>query len=762
MSVKLASWAEPLKITPNHPDVVERNARYLARLYHEAQIKEPPIMEWTFLANVMQAYTGNNNQTLFSHAACMESKQHMLWIHYLREPFSAKADDSAVHRYTLFFAHGTNTAGAEGITNKSRTAVVSNRFTRDLRIDGMDIFDVRLAQVMTGVLDQDFADPLETVQTFERTDQALFLEECKVDNYKMATINSWISHRVGKEKMPKVRNASDELLAAIGRVPPGNRPAIDAIAVGWGLSVTAAAKIGERSLCNLIAAATCCVLGQENGTARIIQHLRQDFESRHPELQVYHWAFQWNKGLPTARILPKGSKQFSKARPIVTYTRCWHTKASSFLATALYSIMQILFPSGSTLNVNSVLHALQLARRHLQNMDPDDEEQVMIQQDLIGFFNSVPHSRICSALQLMTYRLQEHFGQPIEDLTFQTWANRRRQCGAILRAGWHPGDAFAEEVAPKLPEDSGAYSDLGTHREMIEDRVRTEAFREAIFRTCKDKIVLEVGCGTGILSVFAAQAGQHGDGRPGPRSAVEEVASVVDEVLAGDKADVVLSEWMGFMLVCEDMFPSVAFARDRWLAEGGIMLPACCSLHVAPFSHVSLVERQTGFWATSPFGVDLSPLAFHALDQHVLQPVIDTLQAEAVLGDCTKLFTLNCKEASAADSKAGCGTFVMTITRPGRLHGLAVWFSCELCSGVRFCTAPEAASTHWEQTLLFFDPASEVMELEVSMGDKIEGELRWLVEGRDLGVVMTGEVSTTLDSEISTLKFGRRLVLNVM
>ena len=73
-------------------------------------------MEWTFLANVMQAYTGNK-ETLFSHAACMESKQHMFWIHYLREPFSTKADDSAVHRYTLFFAHGTNTAGAEGIMN---------------------------------------------------------------------------------------------------------------------------------------------------------------------------------------------------------------------------------------------------------------------------------------------------------------------------------------------------------------------------------------------------------------------------------------------------------------------------------------------------------------------------------------------------------------------------------------------------------------------------------------------------------------------
>eukprot|EP00439_Symbiodinium_sp_Y106_P048533 s3520_g6.t1 len=111
------------------------------------------------------------------------------------------------------------------------------------------------------VPDEAFADPLETVQTFERTNQELFLDECKVDNYQMATINAWISHRVGKEKMPKVRTASDELLAALGRVPPGNRPAIDAIAVGWGLPVTAAAKIGERSLCNLIA--TGYVLGQE-------------------------------------------------------------------------------------------------------------------------------------------------------------------------------------------------------------------------------------------------------------------------------------------------------------------------------------------------------------------------------------------------------------------------------------------------------------------------------------------------------------------
>ncbi|CAE7847032.1 unnamed protein product [Symbiodinium necroappetens] len=116
MSVKLVSWSEPLKITANHPDVVERNARYLGRLYHEAKVKEPPVMEWTFWASAMQAYTGDK-ETLFSHVVCMESKQHMFWIHYLREPFSTKAGDSAVHRHTLHFGHGTNTAGVEGIMN---------------------------------------------------------------------------------------------------------------------------------------------------------------------------------------------------------------------------------------------------------------------------------------------------------------------------------------------------------------------------------------------------------------------------------------------------------------------------------------------------------------------------------------------------------------------------------------------------------------------------------------------------------------------
>ena len=45
---------------------------------------------------------------------------------------------------------------------------------------------------------------------------------------------------------------------------------------------------------------------------------------------------------------------------------------------------------------------------------------------------------------------------------------------------------------------------------MLKDTVRTRAYQRAIEENpddFKDKIVLDIGCGTGILSIFAARAG---------------------------------------------------------------------------------------------------------------------------------------------------------------------------------------------------------------------------------------------------------------
>lgn len=55
-----------------------------------------------------------------------------------------------------------------------------------------------------------------------------------------------------------------------------------------------------------------------------------------------------------------------------------------------------------------------------------------------------------------------------------------------------------------------SYSSHHIHEEMLKDSHRTNTYREAIEgnkNQFKDKIVLDIGCGTGILSIFAARAG---------------------------------------------------------------------------------------------------------------------------------------------------------------------------------------------------------------------------------------------------------------
>jgi len=50
------------------------------------------------------------------------------------------------------------------------------------------------------------------------------------------------------------------------------------------------------------------------------------------------------------------------------------------------------------------------------------------------------------------------------------------------------------------------YSHFSIHEEMLKDTIRTKSYMKAIVdnpELFKDKIVLDVGSGTGILSIFA-------------------------------------------------------------------------------------------------------------------------------------------------------------------------------------------------------------------------------------------------------------------
>ena len=55
-----------------------------------------------------------------------------------------------------------------------------------------------------------------------------------------------------------------------------------------------------------------------------------------------------------------------------------------------------------------------------------------------------------------------------------------------------------------------SYAHFGIHEEMLKDEVRTMTYRNSMYHNShlfKDKVVMDIGCGTGILCMFAAKAG---------------------------------------------------------------------------------------------------------------------------------------------------------------------------------------------------------------------------------------------------------------
>ena len=71
---------------------------------------------------------------------------------------------------------------------------------------------------------------------------------------------------------------------------------------------------------------------------------------------------------------------------------------------------------------------------------------------------------------------------------------------------------FAGSVDYKGVKDAyfGSYSHFGIHEQMLKDEVRTKSYMIACMNNKEQlagKIVLDIGCGTGILSIFAARAG---------------------------------------------------------------------------------------------------------------------------------------------------------------------------------------------------------------------------------------------------------------
>lgn len=60
------------------------------------------------------------------------------------------------------------------------------------------------------------------------------------------------------------------------------------------------------------------------------------------------------------------------------------------------------------------------------------------------------------------------------------------------------------------------------------------------------------------------------------------------------KVDIIISEWMGYFLLYESMLDTVLYARDKYLAPGGLIFPDKATLFIAGIEDGDYKEEKIG------------------------------------------------------------------------------------------------------------------------------------------------------------------------
>ncbi|EKD14655.1 uncharacterized protein L3040_000178 [Drepanopeziza brunnea f. sp. 'multigermtubi'] len=357
--------------------------------------------------------------------------------------------------------------------------------------------------------------------------------------------------------------------------------------------------------------------------------------------------------------------------------------------------------------------------------------------------------------------------------------NYRSTVSQTLDERWNASGPSGSSAAKEKRDDDShyfsSYSYNDIHETMLKDTVRTDAYRDFIYNhksLFAGKTVLDVGCGTGILSMFCAKAGaarviavdnsaiidkaRENIFNNGFADKITCLRGKIEEVtLPVAKVDIIVSEWMGYCLLYEAMLDSVIYARDRYLAPDGLMIPSHMNMWVAPVADPEYISDHIAFWR-DVYGFDMKAMqaGIHD-DAQVLH-----MPARTICADPFPFLQLSLHTTTVQDLVFKRQWHSKLSEDIDALDGFIIWFDSFFMpsredpvpedaraeewtkagkKGIAFTTGPGGKETHWKQGVMLIDNTKE-KPVGHTAGEEISGELEYAVpedNSRALNVGMT-------------------------
>lgn len=294
------------------------------------------------------------------------------------------------------------------------------------------------------------------------------------------------------------------------------------------------------------------------------------------------------------------------------------------------------------------------------------------------------------------------------------------------------------------PKNEGAQRNLrrllnhqipGWHFIMLADDLRNDAYQRAIEKVVtKDSTVLDIGTGSGLLSLMAARAGAK---KVVACEMHNRLAETAKEIVAAngyskkitvinkkstaleigsdlpEKADLLVSEILDAGVIGEGVLPTVRHALQNLLTEDATIIPAKVKIfgqliEIPSRSKVSPVRQISGF--------NLS-----AFDQYRIQGEYLTVELESESHQkLSEVFPVTAFDfynlpAAVHDNDPISETLTIDIKEEGEVQAVVFWFDLILHEDIMVSSRPGGELKHWGQALYCFEEPIKKM-----VGDQLK------------------------------------------